>query len=113
MAIMMLLVVAGSIVVYVADPEDAVWLPKCPLHALTGLDCPTCGSTRALHHILHGEVARGLAFNPAAPVLWLLAAGVVMAGFRESDRRPSALMRWLAGAYIAVYLAWGLTRNLL
>ncbi len=107
----MLLVAAGSIVVYAADPETAAWLPKCPFHALTGLDCPTCGSTRALHHILHGEVARGLSYNPLAPVLWLLAAGVVAAAFMGPGRKVSTLMRWLAGAYITVYLAWGLVRN--
>ncbi len=110
---MMLMVLTMGIIVYIVDPEDTVWLPKCLVHALTGLDCPTCGSTRALHHILHGEVARGLAFNPVAPVLWLLAACVVALGLCARGKRASTLMRWMAGAYIAVYLVWGLVRNFL
>ncbi len=43
---------------------------------LTGLKCPGCGTARALHCLLHGEVAKAVAFNPilvlAFPLLVLL-----------------------------------------
>jgi Protein of unknown function (DUF2752) len=65
-------------------------LPACPWHAVTGLACPGCGSTRAILRLLEGEFAAGFAFNPlatcaavgfvvggiAAPV-WLAAGGLV------------------------------------
>ncbi|MDE6693600.1 MAG: DUF2752 domain-containing protein [Muribaculaceae bacterium] len=107
-----LLVLAGSAVVYMVDPAEAAWMPKCPWHALTGLDCPSCGSTRAFHHILHGEVIRGLGYNPMAPVLWALAAMLMAVCFARPARRASSLVRLLAGAYIVVYIVWGVVRNL-
>jgi hypothetical protein len=46
------------------NPERTIFFPVCPLHALTGYYCPGCGSMRALHHLLHGDLAGALAFNP-------------------------------------------------
>lgn len=98
--------------VYMVDPSEAVWMPKCPWHALTGLDCPSCGSTRALHHMMHGELARGLEFNPMAPVLWILAAMLIVVYASRPDRRASTSVRLLAGIYIVVYIVWGVVRNI-
>lgn len=99
--------------VYSVDPSEAVWLPKCPFHMLTGLECPSCGSTRALHYILHGDIVRGLAFNLMAPVLWLLAVAIVVVALAFPKRQASVLMRVLVGVYIGVYILWGIGRNVL
>lgn len=107
-----LLVAAGSAIVYSVEPTEASWLPKCPFHAITGLECPSCGSTRALHYILHGELYRGLSFNPMAPLLWLLAGTVVVVSLCLPRLRTSALMRALVGAYIGLYLLWWVVRNI-
>ncbi len=40
--------------------------PPCVFHSLTGLPCPTCGSTRAAYHFLHGHFAVSFLFNPLA-----------------------------------------------
>lgn len=40
--------------------------PACVFHSLTGLPCPTCGSTRAAYHFLHGHFAVSFLFNPLA-----------------------------------------------
>ena len=34
---------AACVILFAADPEQTAWLPRCPFHALTGLDCPACG----------------------------------------------------------------------
>jgi hypothetical protein len=39
----------------------------CPLHSLTGLDCPFCGSTRMAAALLRGDIHAAWAFN--APML--------------------------------------------
>jgi hypothetical protein len=52
------LLVAGVI------PDVAGVLPVCPFRALTGLPCPTCGSTRALMALASGDLARALAHQP-------------------------------------------------
>lgn len=44
-------------------PGESPWLPSCPFHALTGLFCPGCGITRALHALLHGEFVKAFSMN--------------------------------------------------
>lgn len=39
-------------------------LPPCLFHALTHLYCPGCGTTRALHALLHGEPVLAVRMNP-------------------------------------------------
>jgi len=46
------------------------------MHAFTGLYCPGCGATRAMHALVHGDFAQAMAMNPAftlaLPLLVLL-----------------------------------------
>lgn len=62
----------------------AVWLrlglpvPPCRFRQLTGLPCPTCGSTRLVEALLSGRVLEAAALNPfmfagvAVVVAWAL-----------------------------------------
>ncbi len=60
--------------------------PLCPLHALTGIPCPTCGMTRASTALLHGDLAGALKWNPllslvlAGTAFYILYAAVVVIG---------------------------------
>lgn len=89
-------------------------LPPCPLHALSGLYCPGCGSTRCLHALLHGDVALAVAMNPllvaSLPLLALMALNA--AGWRPAWLSP--LMRRLADArlWLWVLLGFAVLRNL-
>jgi len=56
------------------DPSKTRWMPRCFFHTLTGLYCPGCGSTRAFHALLHGNVAASLRWNPLFIPLALLLA---------------------------------------
>jgi hypothetical protein len=38
--------------------------PQCPSYTLLGLNCPGCGSQRALHHIFHLDLKTAFLFNP-------------------------------------------------
>lgn len=57
---------AISVVIYlfIYEPGRSGFFPECPFRALTGIICPGCGSTRALHHLLHGNVETALLLNP-------------------------------------------------
>ncbi len=45
----------------------------CPIHAVTGGFCPGCGSTRAVHELVHGDVAGSLVCHPlVVPVIALV-----------------------------------------
>jgi hypothetical protein len=37
--------------------------PRCIFHSLTGLDCPGCGSQRAVSALLHGKILQALDYN--------------------------------------------------
>lgn len=39
-------------------------VPLCPYAWMTGKPCPTCGTTRSLWCLTHGNLAGSLAFNP-------------------------------------------------
>ena len=60
--------------------------PLCPLHALGGIPCPTCGSTRAAGALLHGDVNIAFSYNPLmsavflGATLYVLYAAVVIIG---------------------------------
>ncbi|MFT5165263.1 MAG: hypothetical protein ACI8P3_000487 [Saprospiraceae bacterium] len=46
------------------DPEINSFFPKCPFLSLTGYECPGCGSQRAIHQFLQGNVVAAFWYNP-------------------------------------------------
>ena len=54
----------GVIVLYAFDPRNPGTYPICPFLGLTGYHCPGCGTLRALHQLLHGNVIAALGYNP-------------------------------------------------
>lgn len=91
-------------------------LPPCPSRWLTGLYCPGCGATRALHALLHGDIEKAFSMNvvfvlalPVVILLILQQAGMLPAGLQKttrifSDARPWAWL--LIGFAILRNLPW-------
>lgn len=100
---------------YLYDPATAGFFPRCPLKWVTGWECPGCGATRALHALLHGEVAQALSFNYfliiTLPFLAVVSAAEMaprrLAGVRAVVFHPAAVY-----SYIIMTLAWWAIRNL-
>jgi hypothetical protein len=63
-AIVWTMLAAGATYLFLFEPGKTGFFPGCPFRALTGLDCPGCGSTRAVHQLLHGQLAAAFEFNP-------------------------------------------------
>jgi hypothetical protein len=62
----LLLVAAGGAVAILLRTFDLSGMdivPPCPFHALTGICCPGCGSLRALHQALNGDLGAALGLN--------------------------------------------------
>lgn len=58
------IVLIGMLAVYaLLDPARSALFPKCPFYVFTSLKCPGCGSQRALHALLHGDVSGAFSYN--------------------------------------------------
>jgi hypothetical protein len=93
------------VLLYFVNPAKSGIFPPCPFYMLTGLYCPGCGSLRALHHVLHGDISAALGLNPLMmifiPVLCFLLA------FPKWRCHP-----WISWCSVAVLLAYGILRNI-
>src|SRR5687767_14071360 len=58
--------VIGAMLVARLSQELNITIPKCSFKNLTGLPCATCGSTRALRALSHGQLSEAFWWNPAA-----------------------------------------------
>ena len=63
-ALIWLSLAAGTIYLFIFEPGKSGLFLRCPFRALTGFLCPGCGSTRGLHHLLHGDVVGAFQMNP-------------------------------------------------
>lgn len=79
---------------------------QCPVHGLTGWWCPGCGSTRAVHALVHGDVALSLTAHPlvvpVAALLVFLWVRWVTTGASAATRLPRAVPLALAAAFVAL-----------
>ena len=86
------LIAAG--VVASVDPNQPGHYPTCPFLWISGYYCPGCGSLRASHDLLHGDVTSAFARNPLALALL-----------------PAVLAAWvLWGLRLAGVTAWSPTK---
>lgn len=56
-------IIVGIVIYFSYDPSANNLFPKCPFKALTGYECPGCGSQRAIHSLLHGDLATAFRMN--------------------------------------------------
>lgn len=103
---------------YTFDPEATRWSPKCTLLLTTGWRCPGCGSQRFIHHLLHGELLAALRYNYLLASLtpWvatLFAAWMLPQTPFSRWTMTHLATRPIALTYLALYILWGVARNLL
>lgn len=105
---------AAGTLLYSVDPYEGGY-PTCPMLATTGLYCPGCGSLRAVHDLLHGDLAGALARNPLAVLaVPYLAVWLVSWALRASGRpapRSTALPAWLIWTLLGVVIVYAVARN--
>ena len=68
---------------------DRIPLTLCVFKGLTGLPCPTCGSTRALGRLFGLDLAGALAMNPFTTVLAAVVAAWAVADVALLPRRQA------------------------
>jgi len=95
-----------AVALFAFDPTRVALFPPCPLHQMTGLWCPGCGTTRALHQLVHGNLAAAFRFNPLAIAMLPLAGYLIVRG-DASTMKPG----WI-WALLVVVVAFGVLRNI-
>jgi hypothetical protein len=60
---LLLAIIGVAVLFFVLDPTKHEIFPRCLFHSLTGGYCPGCGSQRALHNLLHFNIAGVISYN--------------------------------------------------
>ena len=105
------LILTGAAYLFVFEPGKTGIFPSCLFRFLTGYQCPGCGSTRAMHQLLHGHVLAAFMLNPlfliAIPFLLfaLLRYSVVVmhGGVPHHNRLPPA---YIYALFVVVVSFW-------
>lgn len=98
------------------NPHSTSWPLKCPLYQFTGLQCPLCGMQRAIHELLHGNIAEAWTLNPGffmfSPYWLAILIGLMFPNLQKNNviirfcfRNKTILI-----AIIALVI-WGIARN--
>ncbi len=106
--------VAALAVLLRYDPHAGIpWLPICPFKAMTGLDCPGCGGTRATWDLMHLDFGRAMQDNAMVfVILPALALGWLAWVRRATTGRPARHMpRWLPIVAVCLAVSWTVLRN--
>jgi hypothetical protein len=116
LAAMLAVFAVGAVLLELFDPATSGIFPPCPLRYLTGWYCPGCGSLRAIHQLLHGNLQGAWAMNPLTVVLLpFLSYGLISSALFEFRGRglPEPFLRavWIRALCAAIIL-FGIVRNL-
>ncbi len=100
--------------VYLTFDPSTHFFPRCMFHELTGWQCPGCGSQRALHALLTGDVAAAWGFNALfvleLPLLALLACAWCLRSKHPWLHRVLNSRTVILGI-LAVIILWTIVRN--
>ena len=106
----------GAAVVSYFNPTTAGFFPVCPLHAMTGLNCPGCGLTRGFHALFHGDVLTALQFNALLPIFGFVFAYLALSMFLTAVRGRGLSWKFVSPTllygFLFVVAAFFVLRNL-
>ena len=105
------LLLLGAVYVFAFEPGKTGIFPPCVFRQLTGLQCPGCGSTRALHQLLHGHFVAAFTLNPlfviATPLLLYVLLKYTTLAFRGITPKPNALpARYIYLIFVVIVSFW-------
>lgn len=94
------------------DPRTAGFFPPCVFHRLTGLHCPGCGATRAMHALVHGDVPGALHDNGMLVLMLPVIAWLLGTEFLLPPARRPFVPPWAIWTMFAVLAAFTVARNI-
>lgn len=97
------------------DPGEIRLFPRCPFLMLTGLKCPGCGSQRAIHALLGGDITTAWRNNAMMIISLPFIALLLVAQYMRVSH-PRFYHRVNSRAVIlstfAIVVLWWITRNI-
>ena len=102
----------------IGNPHSTNWLLRCPLHWLTGFQCPFCGGQRAIHELLHLNIREAWNLNLGllimSPYIFVLLVGQVF----PQLQRCNVIVRFcyrndIICLSLVLFAIWGVIRNLI
>ncbi len=115
MAVAVATLLVAAALYFFFDPSGSALFPKCPFLQLTGYQCPGCGSQRAVHALLHGDIAAAWRFNAAmvafVPVIAVMLFAEFTAARYPRFHRAVNSLPVITGAFVTLVL-WWILRNI-
>ena len=113
-AVIWSLLAGAATYLFLVDPATENGYPPCLFRSLTGWQCPGCGSTRALHQLMHGHPIVAFELNPLLLIslpfivfVLLRLSGSSPIGGNRTDGFPASV-GWLA---LTVVIGFWVFRN--
>lgn len=112
-----LIVFLVCVLYYFVNPSIDSFPVQCVWHLLTGTSCPSCGTQRALHALMHGHFAQAFTYNYFFVIsvpYFIMVVLVTWYNFNHVfDRiRKIVFHRITLVVYIVLYFLWWILRNL-
>jgi hypothetical protein len=90
---------------FLGHPSEYVWFPFCPFHVWTGLYCPGCGTLRATHYLLNGQLDTAFHYQPLLISLLPILALLIGRVFYENLRKTSTTLPFELQLYWLILIA--------
>jgi len=104
-----------SLVLLFFNPTTTGFFPVCPFRALTGLQCPGCGSTRACYQLMHLHPIAAFKLNPlmmlTLPFILYGLAGFTKSAVTGKPQRRIFIPSIYLWAWLAVVIFFWVFRN--
>jgi hypothetical protein len=78
----------AAAVLFFFDPATTGFYPPCLFRTILGTQCPGCGSLRAAHQLLHGNLKEAWMLNKPLLIALPLAAGAALFAFLRNPKAP-------------------------
>jgi hypothetical protein len=100
-----------AVYAFLFEPGKTGFFPGCMFRTITGFACPGCGSTRALHQLLHGHIGNAFVLNPllliALPILLYVlvrhTSWAISGAAPEGNKLPAPI---IYGIFFALVIFW-------
>ena len=93
--------------VYLGEPAKGPIFP-CIFNKITGLYCPGCGMTRALHSLMHFKFYQAIRYNALIVFIPILLLAHSLAEYNNVKKYGKAII----GLMLTIAIFYGIARNL-